>query len=132
MVRPVEVQEQALTHRAEKVMVIDLGAEGVRSAHAAGFHAMQADASSGEVLQHLHLERLKLVVITVPGFHDSMAMLQQIRRMAPNATVIVRSRYSLHQPEFLAAGADVVAGDEAEVGQALAAAISRLRALNPA
>jgi CPA2 family monovalent cation:H+ antiporter-2 len=122
----------ALTHRAEKVMVIDLGAEGVRSAHAAGFHAMQADASSGEVLQHLHLERLKLVVITVPGFHDSMAMLQQIRRMAPNATVIVRSRYSLHQPEFLAAGADVVAGDEAEVGQALAAAISRLRALNPA
>ncbi|MEY4188730.1 MAG: Glutathione-regulated potassium-efflux system protein KefC [Planctomycetota bacterium] len=122
----------ALTHCAEKVMVIDLGAEGVRSAHAAGFHAMQADASSGEVLQHLHLERLRLVVITVPGFHDSMAMLQQIRRMAPNATVIVRSRYSLHQPEFLAAGADVVAGDEAEVGQALAAAISRQRTLHPA
>lgn len=122
----------ALTHCAEKVMVIDLGAEGVRSAHAAGFHAMQADATAGEVLQHLHLERLKLVVITVPGFHDSMAMLQQIRRMAPNATVIVRSRYSLHQPEFLAAGADVVAGDEAEVGLALATAISRQSILNPA
>jgi len=122
----------ALNHRAEKVMVIDLGAEGVRSAHAAGFHAMQADASSGEVLQHLHLERLRLVVITIPGFLDSMAMLQQIRRMAPHATLIVRSRYSLHQPEFQAAGADIVAGDETEVGRALAAAIDRQVALAPA
>jgi hypothetical protein len=52
--------------------------------------------------------------------------------MAPHATLIVRSRYSLHQPEFLAAGADIVAGDETEVGRALAAAIDRQAALAPA
>ena len=119
----------ALTDSAERVMVIDLGADGVRNAHAAGFHAIQADASSGELLQHLHPEKLRLVVITVPGFHDSMSMLQQIRRMAPGATVIVRSRYCLHQQEFLAAGADVVAGDESEVGRALAEAITKLRVI---
>ena len=77
----------------------------------------------------LHPEKLRLVVITVPGFHDSMSMLQQIRRMAPGATVIVRSRYCLHQQEFLAAGADVVAGDESEVGRALAEAITKLRVM---
>lgn len=119
----------ALTNSAERVMVIDLGADGVRNAHAAGFHAIQADASSGELLQHLHPEKLRLVVITVPGFHDSMSMLQQIRRMAPGATVIVRSRYCLHQQEFLAAGADVVAGDESEVGRALAEAITKLHVM---
>jgi CPA2 family monovalent cation:H+ antiporter-2 len=119
----------ALTNSAERVMVIDLGADGVRHAHAAGFHAIQADASSGELLQHLHPEKLRLVVITVPGFHDSMSMLQQIRRMAPGATVIVRSRYCLHQQDFLAAGADVVAGDESEVGRALAEAITQLRVM---
>lgn len=119
----------ALVHSASRVLVIDLGAEGVSSAKAAGFHAMQADATMGEILQHLHPERLKLVVITVPGFHDSMSVLQQIRRMAPDATTVVRSRYRLHQQEFRSAGADVVVGDEEEVGAALCAAIKRIPAI---
>jgi CPA2 family monovalent cation:H+ antiporter-2 len=122
----------ALVHSASRVMVIDLGADGVSSAKAAGFHAMQADATTGEILQHLHPERLKLVVITVPGFHDSMSVLQQIRRMAPDATTVVRSRYRLHQQEFRSAGADVVVGDEEEVGSALCAAIQRIPAIRRA
>ncbi|MEN9554207.1 MAG: Glutathione-regulated potassium-efflux system protein KefC [Planctomycetota bacterium] len=118
---------EALSRQASQVLVVDLGADGVNSARAAGFHAMQADATTGEILQHLHPERLKLVVITVPGFHDSMAVLQQIRHMAPDAKILVRSRYRLHQQDFRDAGADIVVGDEEEVGTALCEAIQKLR-----
>jgi Trk K+ transport system NAD-binding subunit len=72
---------------------------------------------------------MRLVVITVPGFHDSMSILQQVRRMSPMATVVVRSRYRLHEQEFRLAGADVVVGDEEEVGRALAGAISGFKGI---
>jgi voltage-gated potassium channel Kch len=78
-------------------------------------------------LQHIHAERLRLVVITVPGFHDSMSILQQIRRLSPLAVIVVRSRYRIHEQEFRMAGADVVVGDEEEVGRALAGAIEGIR-----
>ena len=84
--------------------------------------------SLGHALERLAgLGGLKLVVITVPGFHDSMAVLQQIRHMAPDATILVRSRYRLHQQDFRDAGADIVVGDEEEVGTALCEAIQKLR-----
>jgi len=117
----------ALQQRAGRVLVLDLGLEGVAAARTAGFQSLRADAATGEVLQHVHVERMRLVVITVPGFHDAMSILQQVRRMAPLATIVVRSRYRLHEQEFRLAGADAVVGDEEEVGKALAGAIAGLR-----
>lgn len=117
----------ALQSKVERVLVLDLSLEGVGAARAAGFQSLRADAGTGEVLQHVHVERMRLVVITVPGFHDSMSILQQVRRMAPLATTVVRSRYRLHEQEFRLAGADVIVGDEEEVGRALASAIGGLR-----
>ena len=68
-----------------------------------------------------------LVVITVPGFQDGWSILQQVVRMAPLGTIVVRSRYRLHEQEFRLAGADAVVGDEEEVGRALAGTIAGLR-----
>jgi voltage-gated potassium channel Kch len=129
LVRLVGVLVRLCSTCAARVLVVDLGLEGVGAARAAGFQALRADAATGEVLQHVHVERMRLVVITVPGFHDSMSILQQVRRMSPMATVVVRSRYRLHEQEFRLAGADVVVGDEEEVGRALAGAISGLKGI---
>ncbi|MGV2333830.1 MAG UNVERIFIED_CONTAM: NAD-binding protein [Planctomycetaceae bacterium] len=129
LVRLVGVLVRLCSTAPLEVLVVDLGLEGVGAARAAGFQALRADAATGEVLQHVHVERMRLVVITVPGFHDSMSILQQVRRMSPMATVVVRSRYRLHEQEFRLAGADVVVGDEEEVGRALAGAISGLKGI---
>ncbi len=115
----------ALTDARDRVLVIDLSPSGIASAEALGYRAVVGDASSQEVLEHLHLEHVQIVVITLPSREDALAILNQIRTIAPDAINIVRSRHQIHMGEFLIAGADVVVGDEEEVSNALAEAVSQ-------
>lgn len=107
----------------DRVIVVDLSPAGIASAEGMGFRAELGDASSGEVLEHLHLDHLRLVVITLPSRNDAIAVLHLIRTMAPQAIKIVRSRNQIHMAEFLNAGADIVVGDEEEVRKALASTV---------
>ena len=101
------------------MLVVDLSPAGIASAEASGFRAVIGDASSAEVLEHLHLEHVRVVAITLPSREDALAILNLIRTIAPQATKIVRSRHQLYMEEFLKAGADVVVGDEEEVSNAM-------------
>lgn len=102
-----------------RLLVIDLSPAGVSDAEAMGFDAVIGDASNSEVLEHLHLDHCKVVVITLPSRQETLVILNNIRRIAPHAAVIVRSRYQLHMPDFREAGADMVIGDEEQVSLAL-------------
>ena len=108
----------------DRVLVVDLSPAGIASAEAMGFRAVIGDASSAEVLEHLHLEHVRVVVITLPSREDALAILNLIRTIAPQATKIVRSRHQLYMAEFLKAGADIVVGDEEEVSNALAGTVA--------
>jgi len=104
----------------DRVLVVDLSKDGIASAESSGFRGVIGDASNAEVLEHLHLEHVRLVVITLPSRQDALAILNLIRTIAPQASRIVRSRHQLHTDEFIIAGADIVVGDEAEVSNAMA------------
>jgi CPA2 family monovalent cation:H+ antiporter-2 len=108
-----------LTEIGKRLLVVDLSPTGVSAAEALGFDAIIGDASNAEVLEHLHLDHCQVVVITLPSRQDTLVILHNIRRIAPQATVIVRSRYELHMQEFRDSGADIVIGDEAEVSLSL-------------
>jgi CPA2 family monovalent cation:H+ antiporter-2 len=114
---------QYLDDIRDRVLVLDLSPASIASAEGMGYRAELGDASSGEVLEHLHLEHLRLVVITLPSYSDALAVLNMIRAIAPQATKIVRSRNQIHISEFLNAGADIVVGDEEEVRKALASTV---------
>jgi CPA2 family monovalent cation:H+ antiporter-2 len=109
-----------LGNATSRVLVLDLSPAGIAAAEEMGFRAEIGDASNAEVLEHLHLEHLRMLVITIPSRDDALAILNQIRIIAPQATKIVRSRHQIFMPEFLNAGADIVVGDEEEVQRALA------------
>ncbi len=114
-----------LLEKHEAVLVVDLSPAGVASAQAMGFRAMIGDASSAEVLEHLHLQNLRIAVITLPSRQDALAVLCLIRSLAPQAFKIVRSRHQIHRDEFLTAGADFVLGDEEEVSKAMSQLVLR-------
>lgn len=114
-----------LTEYGKRVLVVDLNAQGVAAAESMGFRAVIGDASSGDVLEHLHLEHVRIVVVTLPSRQDALLVMNEIRAIAPHAALIVRSRYEIHMDELRNAGADVVLGDEDQVSHALGDSVAR-------
>lgn len=107
----------------DRVLVLDLRPAGIAAAEGMGFRAEIGDASNAEVLEHLHLQHLRILVITLPSRDDALAILNQMRIIAPQAKKIIRSRHQIYMSEFLNAGADIVVGDEEEVQRSLASIV---------
>lgn len=114
---------QPLLEGETRVMVIDLNQQGVTRAHDCGFRGLVGDATQSEVLEHAKVSHAKVVVITVPHHESGLLMMAQVRLLAPQAQLIVRSRYQLHTEDFVSGGGDIVVGDEEEVGDAMAVAL---------
>jgi len=116
-----QIAARPLVDSGSPVVVIDLNQDGVRKAKQLGFHGEIGDATQSEVLEHARLWECKTVVITVPHYRSAITILGHVRKNAPNAHLIVRSRYEIHTSSFFSAGAHAVAGDEEQVGESLAA-----------
>ncbi|MCC7084019.1 MAG: cation:proton antiporter [Pirellulales bacterium] len=115
-----QIAARPLVDRDIRVVVIDLNRMGVRKAEQLGFDGQVGDATQSEVLEHARLRECKAVVITVPHHKSAITILEHVRKDAPLAHVIVRSRYEAHTNDYTAAGAHDVAGDEEQVGESLA------------
>ncbi len=115
-----QIASQSLVDQGIRTVVIDLNQQGVRKAEQLGFHGQVGDATQSDVLNHAHIRDCRAVVITVPHHKSAMMILEHVRKDAPQAHVIVRSRYEQHQCDYLDAGAHVVTGDEQQVGESLA------------
>jgi CPA2 family monovalent cation:H+ antiporter-2 len=114
-----QLAAQPFIGRNTRVLVIELSRQGVRKAFELGFEALIGDATQAELLEHAHLQSAKAIVITIPHYRSAMTILEQVRRLAPHAHLVVRSRYQLHSDYFVSAGAHKVIGDEEEMGEAL-------------
>jgi K+:H+ antiporter len=99
--------------------VIDLNPETRIAAQEAGLHGEVGDALQPEVLAHAGLGTARLVVVTLPALKPSLAVLDQVRRLAPHVRIIARCRHERDRRELELAGAHVIIGDEGEVGEAL-------------
>ncbi len=113
------IAAHSLLERGVRVTVIDLNQDGIRKAQELGFRGDVGDATQSEILEHARLGECKAVVITVPHHPSAVTILGHVRKVAPQAHVIVRSRYALHTCDFVNAGAHAVSGDEEEVGDNL-------------
>jgi CPA2 family monovalent cation:H+ antiporter-2 len=114
-----------ILERKLTVIVIDLNREGVRRARDLGLYAGIGDATQSDVLQHVHIEHAKTVIITIPHHRSALLILEQVRQLAPLAHTIVRSRYQLHSDDFVDSGAHEIVGDEEEVGRRLGETLER-------
>ncbi len=108
------------TGSPEEVLVLDLNRSGIRTAEELGFRGHIGDATQVEVLEHAHIASAGAVVITIPHHHSAITILEHVRRLAPRAHIVVRSRHQIHTNEYLTAGAHKVIGDEEQVGQSIA------------
>jgi CPA2 family monovalent cation:H+ antiporter-2 len=114
-----QIAARCLVDRNLEVTVIDLNQAGVRQAQQLGFRADVGDATQNEVLEHARLAECKVVVITIPHHKSALTVLAHIRSHAPHVHLIVRTRYEAFREDFAVAGADVIIGDEQQVGESL-------------
>jgi CPA2 family monovalent cation:H+ antiporter-2 len=114
-----QIAAQAFLGRGQRVLVIDLNRDGVKKAQELGLDGHVGDATQIDVLEHAKVDSAKAVVITVPHHRSAIRILEQVRRLAAHAHVVVRSRYQRHTEDFAMAGAHVVIGDEEQIGDSL-------------
>ncbi|MCA9412741.1 MAG: cation:proton antiporter [Candidatus Omnitrophica bacterium] len=115
-----QIAARALMDHAVKVLVLDLNHDGVKKAREFGFEGQVGDATHPEVLEHAHIETARIVVITIPHQKSALEILGHVRDLAPQAHVVVRSRYQRYTNDIVMAGTHAVFGDEEEIGGRIA------------
>ena len=106
----------ALRASTIKVVVVDLNQAGVKKAVELGFDGHIGDATQYEVLEHAHVRDAKAVIVTVPHNRTAVMVVEAVRGLAPNAHVVVRSRHQRDVYDLVISGADIIFGDEEEIG----------------
>lgn len=109
-----------------KTLVIDLNPSIIKLAESLGLRAKLGDATNLEFLQHLKVDKARLIAITLPSHTSALQILQQLRLLALYAQIIVRSRYQRFSEDIKDAGADFVIGDEEEIGGKLSEKVMEL------
>lgn len=115
-----QIAARPLVDKGIRAVVIDLNVRGARTAQQLGFDGQVGDATQSEVLNHAHLRECKAVVITIPDHKSALMVLEHVRKDAPQAHVMIRTRYEINRCDYVDAGAHVVTGDEQQVGESLA------------
>lgn len=95
-------------------LVLDLDAEAVRRAKAAGEKINFGDATRREVLQHAHIEEANALVLAMSDPHAARRTVRQARMMNEGLHIIVRTRYVNEITELLEIGANEVIPEEFE------------------
>jgi CPA2 family monovalent cation:H+ antiporter-2 len=95
--------------------IVELNAATVRRERAAGEPIWFGDATQETILRHVNVGEARAVAVVIDDPAGTRRIVELARRLAPDAFILVRSRY-LHEVEpLIRLGADEVIADELEV-----------------
>ncbi len=95
--------------------IVEINAEVVRTEQANGEHIHYGDATHEAVLAHVDADKAKAIVVAINDPAATRRIVELARRTAPDAYIMVRSRYLKESEALYALGADEVIADELEV-----------------
>jgi CPA2 family monovalent cation:H+ antiporter-2 len=100
--------------------ILELNPAAIERGRGDGVPVHIGDATSTEVLAHAGVTKAKAVVVTVPDPGTARDITAAVRSLAPQARILVRSRFQRGCTEITAAGATKVVDEETTVGRLLA------------
>lgn len=118
-----KIVHRLLTERGAKVTVIDLNLDTVRGLRAEGFAAVYGDVLRAGTLEDAGIATAGSLILSA-DVEDSAEIIRQARVSNPKLRVLARCTHLRDASVLRRAGADVVAAGEAEVGVALAEAVT--------
>jgi CPA2 family monovalent cation:H+ antiporter-2 len=114
------VAETLMAEAGPPILVVDLNTANLALAESYGLTTTVGDIRREEVLERMHVHAAVAIVVTVPDPGTSRQIIQRVRSYAPDALVVVRSRYHVHRWQLEVAGAHAVVDEEDEVGARVA------------
>lgn len=114
-----ELQSLGLT-----VVVIDLNYKVVQELKSNKQHAIYGDSSSLIVLEAANLPSAAMLMVTIPDPVAMQSLIQKVKQVRPDITVIMRVKYMSDRDKLLGLGADDIVWEEYEAGREL---VSRAR-----
>ncbi|HVH13857.1 MAG TPA: cation:proton antiporter, partial [Longimicrobium sp.] len=82
---------QALAQQGIPYVVVEQNREEVEALRARGLPALYGDASRPGILQHAHLERARLLVVSAPDPFQARLILDHARKVNPDIDTVVRT-----------------------------------------
>ena len=95
--------------------VVEVNAGIVKEGRAQGEPIHYGDASQPPILELVHADRARAIVVVIDDPAGARRVVELCRRFAPDAYILVRSRYLREVEALMALGADEVIADELEV-----------------
>ena len=100
--------------------IIELNPDAIHRARDMGLRIHIGDATSSDVLTHAGVPDTLAVIVTVPDPRTARDTIAAVRALAPQAHLIVRSRFQRACQDLKDAGATTVVDEENTVGRLLA------------
>jgi Kef-type K+ transport system membrane component KefB len=115
----------------KEIMVVDFNPEAHRELKRLGIRCKYGDVSNLDILTQLRLDQSRMILCTVPDYclrgTSNLMLLSIIRRLAPNAKVLVTAETIASAREMYEKGADFVFLPRMISAQHLAEVIERLK-----
>ncbi len=108
-------------------VILELNAATVRKAAAEGEPIHYGDATQETILRHVDVDKARAIVVAIDDPPGARRIVELARRLAPDAYILVRSRYLREVEALRRLGADEVIADELEVSiEIFARVLSRM------
>ncbi len=120
------VVARALADAGVPFLVLELNAETVRAASAAGEAVYYGDAAHPESLRHARLPDAQALVILINDPDAVNRIVATARECAPEVPILVRTRYLADRKDLSSLGATEVVVDEVEAGIEVLCRVLRL------
>jgi CPA2 family monovalent cation:H+ antiporter-2 len=118
-----KVVRRLLADRGTAITVIDLNLETIRRLRTEGLGAIYGDVLRPGTLEEAGIETVGTLILSA-DIEDAAEIIRQARLLNPELRVLARCAHLRDAADLQRAGADVVAAGEAEVGVALAEAVT--------
>ncbi|MFO0677430.1 MAG: cation:proton antiporter [Polyangiaceae bacterium] len=108
---------------AEEISIVDFNVSIHPALRAAGFHVHYGDITTRETLVHAHVDKAKVIVSTIPDDllkgTSNLQLAQTLKKLAPDAKVVVNAVKLSDVDAMYAAGADYVFSWRTETSRGL-------------
>ncbi len=100
------------------LLVIDYNPEIIKALIKKNISAIYGDLGGAEILNKVHMGKMKIIISTIPSFDDNLSLLKRVKQTNSKATIILTAERISEATELYNAGADyvimpkILAGDE--------------------